>query len=134
MKSLVLALAGIALWAVPIGALHAQTPSDAPPVSGAGDQQPGGLAAHDVIGKHLNDADGNPLGQIVGVSKDGTTAEVRQGGRTTSVSMSELSLGTGARTVIKGDVPPSNTPNWSRSSTTITSTTTAPPVVVVPPQ
>jgi hypothetical protein len=133
MKILIMAAAGAALLsAAGVPSALAQTPSTALPVSGSGDQQPGGLTARDVVGKHLNDADGNELGQIVSVSPDGATAEIRpgHGGSLTTVSMSELSLGTGSRTVIKGDVPPSNTPNWSRQSTTITSTTT--PVVVIP--
>jgi hypothetical protein len=136
MRFLMMAVASAALLSTagPPSA-SAQTQPDALAVSGAGDQRPGGLTAHDVVGKHLNDADGNELGQIVGVSPDGMSAEVRpmHGGSPMTVGMAELSLGTGARTVIKGEVPPSNTPNWSRQSTTITSTTTPSPVVVVPP-
>ncbi|HLZ68178.1 MAG TPA: hypothetical protein VKQ29_18285 [Aliidongia sp.] len=113
----------------------AQSASQGLPLSGAGDQPPGGLTARDVVGKRLSDADGNVIGQIVGVSRDGASAEVRppHGGGLTNVDMSELSLGTGARQVILGGEPAAPPPHWSSHSTSVTSTTTAPSVVVLPP-
>jgi hypothetical protein len=113
---------------------HAQA-QNALPVSGAGNQAPGGLTAHDVVGKRLSDANGNVIGQIVGVSQDGASAQVKpgKGGAPTSVDMSLLSLGTGARQVILGGEPNAPPPHWNSQSSSVTSTTTAPTIVVVPP-
>jgi hypothetical protein len=137
MRFLIIAVASAALLSTSAGALPAlaQSQSGVLPLSGGGDQPPGGLTARDVVGKRLSDADGNVIGQIVGVSQDGTSAQVRppHGGGPTMVSMSQLSLGTGARQVILGGEPAAPPPHWSSQSTSITSTTTAPTVVVVPP-
>jgi len=137
MRFLIIAAASVALLsasaAVPCA--QAQTSSQALPVSGGGSAAPGGLTAHDVVGKRLSDADGNVIGQIVGVSQDGTNAQVRpgKGGAPTTVAMNQLSLGTGARQVILGGEPNAPPPHYSSQSSSITSTTTAPTIVVVPP-
>jgi hypothetical protein len=135
MRFLIIAATGLALLTAAVPNARAQTSSDALPVSGAGNQPPGGLSAHDVVGKRLSDADGNVIGQIVGVSRDGASAQVKsdKGGTPTTVSMSQLSLGTGARQVILGGEPNAPPPHWSSQSTSITSTTTAPTIVVAPP-
>lgn len=145
MRFRIIAAAGAALLSASAGAALAQAPTPLTPVaasqtqalpfSGSGDQQPGGLTARQVIGKRLYDANGNELGQISGVSPDGTSAQVRaaRGGGPTTVSMAELSLGTGAHSVILGDIVATKTPNRSEQSTTITSTTTVPPMVILPP-
>ena len=135
MRFPIIAAAGMALLTAAVPYALAQTSSDALPVSGAGDQPPGGLSARDVVGKRLSDADGNVIGQIVGVSRDGANAQVKsdKGGTLATVGMSQLSLGTGARQVILGGEPNAPPPHWSSQSTSITSTTTAPTVVVVPP-
>ena len=147
MKFLIIAAASATLLSASVGGALAQAPtplipvassqsqSGALPFSGAGDQQPGGLTARDVVGKRLYDADGNQIGQISGVSRDGASAVIRpsQSGGPTTANMAELSLGTGAHSVILGDVVPTKLPNRSEHSTTITSTTTVPPMVVLPP-
>ena len=135
MRSLILAAAGLALVAAAAPPARAQTMQGLP-VSGAGDQPPGGLTAHDVVGKRLSDADGNVLGQIVGVSRDGASAQIRpaKAGGPTQVDMSELSLGTGARQVILGGEPAAPPPHYNSQSSSVTSTTTTPGVVVLPPQ
>ncbi|HEV2676353.1 MAG TPA: hypothetical protein VGV37_17640 [Aliidongia sp.] len=138
MRLLIIAAASLAVLSASAAAppAHAQSSPASLPISGSGDQQPGGLTAHDVVGKRLSDANGNALGQITGVSKDGMTAQVRpsQSGGATAAAMADLSLGTGARSVILGDSHPAPPPNWSKRSSTVTSTVTAPPVVVLPPQ
>src|ERR1700761_5425726 len=104
MRILFLAAAGAVFLSAPMALAQSTSPL---PLSGAGDQAPGGLTAHDVVGKRLVDADGNEMGHIAGVSRDGSSAEVRPAakGGATSVDMSELSLGTGARTVVMGGEP-----------------------------
>jgi hypothetical protein len=137
MRFLIIAATSVALLstsaAVPYA--QAQSSSQALPVSGAGNDKPGGLSARDVVGKRLSNADGDVLGQIVSVSADGANATVRpaEGGAPTIVSMDQLSLGTGARQVILGGEPNAPPPHYSSQSTSITSTTTPPTVVVVPP-
>lgn len=137
MRSLIIAAASLALLsasaAVPFA--QAQSSSQGLPISGAGNDKPGGLTARDVVGKRLSDADGNVIGQIVGVTQDGTNAQVRpsKGGTPTTVGMSQLSLGMGAHQVILGGEPNAPPPHYNSQSTSITSTTTAPTVVVVPP-
>ena len=140
MRAFAIALASASLLIAPAGALDAQTfetqtAPGAPPMSDAGNQPPGGLSPRDVIGKHLNDVQGRLLGQIVGVSRDGTAAEVRPagGGAPILVSMAELSLGTGAHTVIKGAAAPSHSPNSYQPSGPGTWVET-PPTVIVQPQ
>lgn len=140
MKVFAIALASAALLIAPVGALDAQTIDSqtapgAVPWSGAGEQPPGGLSPRDVIGKHLNDVQGRLLGQIVGVSRDGTTAEIRPagGGAPITVSMAELSLGTGANTVIKAEAASSHSPNVYQPSGPGTWVAT-PPTVIVQPQ
>ncbi len=138
MRFLTIAAASVALLSASavVPSAQAQTSSQALPVSGGGSDAPGGLTAHDVVGKRLSDADGNVIGQIVGVSQDGTTAQVKpgKGGAPTTVAMNQLSLGTGARQVILGGEPNPPPPHYSSQSSSITSTTTPPTVVVVPPQ
>jgi len=137
MRFLIIAATSVALLSAPaaVPCAQAQSSSQGLPVSGAGNDKPGGLTAHDVVGKRLSDADGNVIGQIVSVSQDGANAQVRpsKGGTPTIVSMNQLSLGMGARQVILGGEPAAPPPHWNSQSTSITSTTTAPTVVVVPP-
>jgi len=136
MRFLIIAATSVALLsasaAVPIA--QAQS-SQSLPISGAGNDKPGGLTARDVVGKRLSNADGDVLGQIVSVSQDGANATVRpaKGGAPTIVSMSQLSLGMGARQVILGGEPNAPPPHYSSQSSSITSTTTPPAVVVLPP-
>ncbi len=134
MRLMIIAAAGVALLAAAAPQVQAQTASTDIPSSGAGNAKPGGLSAHDVVGKRLSDADGNVLGQITGVSRDGVSAQVRpaKSGGPTSVDMSELSLGFGARQVILGGEPEAPPPHFNSQSSTVTSTTTTPPVVLAP--
>jgi hypothetical protein len=137
MRFLIIAAASVALLsasaAVPLA--RAQSSSQALPMSGGGNAAPGGLTAHDVVGKRLSDADGKVIGQIVGVSQDGTTVQVKpgKGGAASTVAMNQLSLGTGARQVILGGEPNAPPPHYNSQSSSVTSTTTAPAVVVMPP-
>jgi hypothetical protein len=135
MRFLIIAATSMALLTASVPCARAESSSDALPVSGAGNQAPGGLTARDVVGKRLSDANGNVIGQIVGVSQDGASAQVKpgKGGAPTSVDMSQLSLGTGARQVILGGDPNAPPPHWNSQSSSIASTTTAPTIVVVPP-
>jgi len=137
MRFLIIAAASVALLSASaaVPSAQAQSSSQGLPVSGGGNDAPGGLTAHDVVGKRLSDADGNVIGQIVGVSQDGTTAQVKPGkGAPTTVAMNQLSLGTGARQVILGGEPNAPPPHYNSQSSSVTSTTTAPTIVVVPPQ
>jgi hypothetical protein len=140
MKFMIIAASAVLLSASALGLpamaqSSGQSSTAGLPISGAGDKPPGGLSAHDVVGKRLSDADGNVLGQITGVSKDGTSAQIRpaKSGGATQVDMSELSLGTGAHQVILGGEPAAPPPHYNSQSTSITSTVTPPTVVTVPP-
>jgi hypothetical protein len=135
---MIIAAAGVALLSAVAPQVQAQSqpqPATAGiPSSGAGNTPPGGLTPRDVVGKRLSDADGNVLGQITGVSRDGVSAEVRpaKSGGPTSVDMSELSLGFGARQVILGGEPEAPPPHFNSQSSTVTSTTSTSPVVLAP--
>lgn len=100
------------LWVVGVMALSIV--SGAALAQDAASSSPGGLAARDVEGKRLLDANGSFVGRIESANPQEATVRTPDGKRIT-VDMAKLSLGNGPHTVIEESDSDANKLNASEA-------------------